>query len=235
MLAIQELHFTPHIRDHVRPCLRDDLKNVYKGLNRQGVLLRHHFRYRSPACSIRSATMTEVSLLAYVPDPYAVQTSRFIIRGIASMLAGSDATGAERDGYAARISDFFQAFPDLARYRVRQQESLLTNGNVASLFGNRRLRTTTGDRLSPKEERWALNQPVQSTASLIFKEALIAIIADFGVEPVTLPVHDAVLLQFPDDADFARPVERASEIMVHAFERRIRGVTARIKAGDFAD
>lgn len=171
MLAIQELHFTPHIRDHVRPCLRDDLKNVYKGLNRQGVLLRHHFRYRSPACSIRSATMTEVSLLAYVPDPFAVQTSRFIIRGIASMLAGSDATGAERDGYAARISDFFQAFPDLARYRVRQQESLLANGNVASLFGNRRLRTTTGDRLEASRVFRRLSGLTQAAISRVSRAA----------------------------------------------------------------
>jgi len=37
LLAIQELHFKPHIRDHVRPNLRSDLKNVYKGLNRQGI------------------------------------------------------------------------------------------------------------------------------------------------------------------------------------------------------
>lgn len=37
LLAIQELHFKPHIRDYVRPSLRNDLKNVYKGLNRQGI------------------------------------------------------------------------------------------------------------------------------------------------------------------------------------------------------
>lgn len=37
LLAIQELHFTPHVRDHVRPNLRKDLKNVYKGLSRQGI------------------------------------------------------------------------------------------------------------------------------------------------------------------------------------------------------
>lgn len=154
---------------------------------------------------------------------------------IASMLAGSANSGSERDAYAARIASFFEAFPKLAHYRARQQEALLADGYVASLFGNRRLRHTTSEHLSPKEQRWALNQPVQSTASLIFKEALINIIAEFGVEPVTLPVHDAVLLQFPDDADFARHVERASAIMVHAFERRIPGVTARIKVGNFAD
>lgn len=37
LLAIQELHFKPHIRDYVRPSLRNDLKNVYKALNRQGI------------------------------------------------------------------------------------------------------------------------------------------------------------------------------------------------------
>lgn len=37
LLAIQELHFKPHIRDLVRPSLRPDLMNVYRGLNRQGV------------------------------------------------------------------------------------------------------------------------------------------------------------------------------------------------------
>jgi hypothetical protein len=37
LLAIQELHFKPHIRDNVRPHLRPDLKDVYRGLNRQGL------------------------------------------------------------------------------------------------------------------------------------------------------------------------------------------------------
>jgi len=120
---------------------------------------------------------------------------------IAIMLAG-EAAAHERGVYAAKIATFFDAFPDLARFRVSQQDALRTDGYVASLFGNRRVRTSTGEHLSLKEQRWALNQPVQSTASLIFKEALNGIIADFGVEPVILPVHDAVLLQFPDDGDF---------------------------------
>ena len=154
---------------------------------------------------------------------------------IASMLAGSASTDSARNQYSAKIAGFFDAFPELARYRARQQETLLAEGHVSSLFGNRRLRQTTGQHLSPKEQRWAVNHPVQSTASLIFKEALIEIIAEFGVEPVTLPVHDAVLLQLRDDADFAHSVERANSMMVHAFERRIPGVTARIKTGNFSD
>ena len=153
---------------------------------------------------------------------------------IAIMLAGEAATS-ERAAYAAKIAAFFEAFPDLARFRIRQQDALRTNGYVASLFGNRRLRTTTGEHLSPKEQRWALNQPVQSTASLIFKEALNAIIAEFGVEAVILPVHDAVLLQFPDDKDFNGREQLASKIMVECFSHRIPGVSAKIKAGPFTE
>ena len=153
---------------------------------------------------------------------------------IAIMLAG-DAAANERVAYAAKITAFFEAFPDLAGFRASQQDALLANGYVASLFGNRRLRTAKGQHLSLKEQRWALNQPVQSTASLIFKEALNAIIAEFGVEPVVLPVHDAVLLQFPEDEDFDSHTQRASEIMVERFAHRFPGVKAKIKAGAFAE
>lgn len=153
---------------------------------------------------------------------------------IAIMLSG-DAAANERDSYAAKIAAFFEEYVDLARFRISQQEALRAHGHVASLFGNRRTRALTGERLSQKEQRWAMNHPVQSTASLIFKEALNAIIMEFGVEPVILPVHDAVLLQFPDDQDFDGRAQRASEIMAECFARRIAGVRARIKAGAFAD
>lgn len=153
---------------------------------------------------------------------------------IATMLAG-DAPPGERTTYAAKITGFFEAFPELASFRARQNDALIADGYVASLFGNRRLRTNGGGPLSLKEQRWALNQPVQSTASLIFKEALNGIIAEFGVEPVVLPVHDAVLLQFPDDGDFERRAQCASEIMVERFTHRIPGVNAKIKAGNFTD
>ena len=36
ILAVQELHFKPHIQNHVAPHVRNDLKNVYRNLNRGG-------------------------------------------------------------------------------------------------------------------------------------------------------------------------------------------------------
>ena len=37
LLAIQELHFAPHVKENVVPWLRADLKFVFKGLNRSGL------------------------------------------------------------------------------------------------------------------------------------------------------------------------------------------------------
>ena len=37
LIALQELHFKPHIRDNVAPSIRDDLQNVYRNLKREGV------------------------------------------------------------------------------------------------------------------------------------------------------------------------------------------------------
>jgi hypothetical protein len=153
---------------------------------------------------------------------------------IAMMLA-KNAAADERSAYSLKIGSFFAAFPDLANFRVKQQEALQSDGYVKSLFGNRRMRTTTSELLSLKEQRWAMNHPVQSTASLIFKEALNGIIVEFGVEPVILPMHDAVLLQFPDDQSFDDRARRASEIMIECFSSRIPGVKAKIKSGDFTD
>lgn len=36
ILAVQELHYKPHIHEHVAPWLRDDLRNVYRTLKRGG-------------------------------------------------------------------------------------------------------------------------------------------------------------------------------------------------------
>ena len=36
ILAVQELHFRPHIHTYVAPHVRDDLKNVYRNLKRSG-------------------------------------------------------------------------------------------------------------------------------------------------------------------------------------------------------
>jgi hypothetical protein len=74
---------------------------------------------------------------------------------------------------------------------------------------------------------------VQSTASLIFKEAIIAVSDDFGNVSILVPMHDALLLQFTDDASFDDRVGHASDLMVGAFAARCPGVNAKIARSEF--
>lgn len=36
LVAVQELHYRPHVRDHIQPYLRHDLQNVYRSLRQEG-------------------------------------------------------------------------------------------------------------------------------------------------------------------------------------------------------
>ncbi|WP_439815481.1 DNA polymerase [Zavarzinia sp. CC-PAN008] len=152
---------------------------------------------------------------------------------IALMLAGKDASEKVRGELAGLISTFFASFPGLEQFRAAQCAALQRDGMVSSLFGNRRVRQTGGP-LTHKERRWALNQPVQATASLIFKEALVRLKARFGAEAILLPMHDAALIQLADSKSFESEVDEASQIMIDSFKARFPKIVARVTSGAFS-
>lgn len=151
--------------------------------------------------------------------------------GIARLIAGPGDHAALLD-FQSAVETFFSAFPGLATYRAKAEGALLRDGSASSLMGNRRYRAAPGA-LSAKERRWAVNQPVQSTAALIFKEALISLGESFDYDSILLPMHDAVLMQLSDDDKFDRNVELAKQVMLNAFSRRCPGVAARVTTGPF--
>jgi DNA polymerase I-like protein with 3'-5' exonuclease and polymerase domains len=132
------------------------------------------------------------------------------------------------------IERFFATFPGIAAFRAAQHSLLLENGYVSSMFGNRRNRRRTGA-LSGKESRWAVNHPVQATASLILKEALLALATRFSPSALVLPVHDAILLELPDDDEFGARVAEATAIMIGAFRARLPEIDVRVTAKEFAN
>ena len=138
-----------------------------------------------------------------------------------------------RETVTETISAFFARYPGLERFRAEQQAKLAREGYVSSAFGNRRVRSPQGN-LTNKERRWALNQPVQSTASLIFKETLIELEQAFERDSIILPVHDAVLMQFTDNEEFESSVERARALMVSTFRHRFPRIEPMVTDGPFA-
>lgn len=132
--------------------------------------------------------------------------------------------------YKKLVSRFFDSLPALAQFTSQIQGRLERDGYVSSLMGNKRYRTTTGV-LTNTERRWALNQVVQGTASLIFKQAVLDLAERFGSEAVLLPMHDALLMQFDEKTDPRLEVE---DVMIAAFQRWCPSVRPRVTVGSFA-
>jgi DNA polymerase I-like protein with 3'-5' exonuclease and polymerase domains len=149
--------------------------------------------------------------------------------GIAHLMT-SDET--QRIQYSEAVIRFFSAFPLLKEYRKTTQQRLIESGKTSSPLGNFRARSHSGP-LTSKERRWAMNHPVQSTASLIFKEALLKLAERFGNNSILLPVHDAVLMQFPANSSLEATVTEASNLMLEAFRQRCPGIKPRVAVSPF--
>jgi DNA polymerase I-like protein with 3'-5' exonuclease and polymerase domains len=156
------------------------------------------------------------------------------ITNIAKILAGSDFSLETSARYHETVSTFFAEFPSLEKFRVKSCEALMERGFVSSSMGNRRIRKSQGS-LTAKERRWAVNQIVQGTASLIFKTALIRIAEEFGFASILLPMHDAVLLQY-DPAKLKRETFEASvkTIMIAAFSMWCPNARPKVVSTEFA-
>jgi hypothetical protein len=156
------------------------------------------------------------------------------LTNIAKLLAGADFSLEEANRYHEAVAAFFAKFPSLETFRQTAQARLASDGFTSSVMGNRRTRRSSGP-LTPKEQRWALNQIVQGTASLIFKTALIELATEFGAENIVLPMHDAVLMQYDPTQSRPEQVEKtAIRIMVGAFRKWCPGISPRVVISAFA-
>jgi len=155
-------------------------------------------------------------------------------QAIIKLISGQVGQENQADAYRKSVDDFFSVFSGLQKYRDHMANELKVKSWVSSALGNRRWRTQTGP-LTPKENRWALNHPIQSTASLIFKEALIRLSRSFSHDSILLPVHDAVLMQFQSDKFLTEKTEAVKAIMIQVFKEHCPSIYPRVSAGPFSD
>lgn len=151
---------------------------------------------------------------------------------IAKLLAGHDAHLVRLKEFKDLVVAFFSAFPSLITYKSSLEEQLIRDGQIGTLFGNHRVRTSKGG-LTYKEKRWALSQVVQGTASLIFKTALLSLAKEFGPDSILLPMHDAVLMQLPTNDNLQCNQERAAQLMSDAFLRWCPGMRPKVIQSSF--
>lgn len=154
-------------------------------------------------------------------------------KSIATLLVKKGASVADAEAIRLKVNEFFSAFSSLSAFKVNAQKTLAEKKFVSTLNGNSRHRARGGT-LTAKEQRWAVSQQVQGNASLIFKRAIISLADKFGPGSILLPMHDAVLMQFPEPQVTETLISAIQSEMVSAFHYYCPDVNVRVSAGEFS-
>jgi hypothetical protein len=126
-----------------------------------------------------------------------------------------------------------EAFRIFGRYEEWKKEvwaEFQSFGRVATVLGNHYRRAGDGQ-LNGKEQRSAVSQVVQGTASLIFKRALLAT-SQIEDMRVVLPMHDALLFEHKLAETPAKVVKTFESTMTEVLGGR---VTGKASVSDFAE
>ncbi len=132
------------------------------------------------------------------------------------LAAGTDLTLAEAENF---VRDYFIHFPRVKEYLDGIRRLAAQQGYVETLLGRRRyfpnLKNPPTAQIRAREEREAINAPIQGTAADILKLAMIRLpgeLARAGLQAkMLLQVHDELLLECPKDE-------------LHETARLVRGV-----------
>lgn len=133
----------------------------------------------------------------------------------------TDLTLAEADEF---VKTYFQKFPGVKKYLDETRKLAAQQGYVETLLGRRRyfpaLQGKINQQLKNREEREAINAPVQGTAADIMKLAMLKIpsaIKDAGLKAkMLLQVHDELVLECPEK-ELQKTARLVQETMSNAY------------------
>jgi DNA polymerase-1 len=133
----------------------------------------------------------------------------------------TDLTLAEAENF---VTSYFKQFPAVKRYLDGMRRLAASQGYVETLLGRRRyfpgLKDQTNVNLRNREEREAINAPIQGTAADIIKLAMIRLpstLKQAGLEAhLLLQVHDELVLECPLP-ELARTAALVREVMENAY------------------
>jgi DNA polymerase-1 len=115
----------------------------------------------------------------------------------------TDLTLAESEDFVAA---YFKQFPGVKRYLDGIRMQAAQNGHVETLLGRRRyfpnLMNPTNQQTRMREEREAINAPIQGSAADIMKVAMLRVADELAQDglpaKILLQVHDELILECPD-------------------------------------
>jgi DNA polymerase-1 len=137
----------------------------------------------------------------------------------------TDMTLAEAEDF---VNAYFDQFPGVKEYLDGMKTIAADQGYVETLLGRRRyfpgLKSQTNYNIRNREEREAINAPIQGTAADILKIAMLRIPAALKKEGfnarMLLQVHDELVLECPHE-ELTPTAALVSKIMHDAFELKV--------------
>jgi DNA polymerase-1 len=137
----------------------------------------------------------------------------------------TDLTLAESENF---MQTYFKQFPGVKRYLDQIRRLAAEQGYVETLMGRRRyfpsLKNQTNQAQRNREEREAINAPIQGTAADIMKLAMLhvppALVAAGLKGLMLLQVHDELVLECPQD-EIEETITVVRSVMEHAFELKV--------------
>jgi DNA polymerase-1 len=133
----------------------------------------------------------------------------------------TDLTLAEAEDF---VSAYFRQFPGVKRYLDGVRRQAAEKEYVETLLGRRRyfpgLRTQSNRNIRNREEREAINAPIQGTAADIMKIAMLHVpqaLAEAGLSGrMLLQVHDELVIECPQ-AELSKTSELVQKVMESAY------------------
>lgn len=107
--------------------------------------------------------------------------------------------------------DYFNKFEKLKSFMEQIYSDASKHRKVGTTNGN--FRYTNGE-----EYKWALSHVIQSTASLIFKNALVRVFGEITKAEFVIPMHDAALYQIKN-SDYEKCKVKIINIYIEEFEK----------------
>ncbi len=147
----------------------------------------------------------------------------------------TDLTLAEAENF---VKAYFERFPGIKKYLDSTRKLATEQGYVETLLGRRRyfpnLKSGTNYNMRQREEREAINAPIQGSAADIMKLAMIhlppALTDAHSSAKILLQVHDELILEVPE-GELTQTAELVKETMENAFKLEIP-MTADARSGN---
>lgn len=137
----------------------------------------------------------------------------------------TDLTLAESENF---VQSYFEQFPGVKRYLDNMRRLAAEQGYVETLLGRRRyfpgLKNQSDNNIRNREEREAINAPIQGTAADIMKIAMLRVpvaLLEAGLSGrMLLQVHDELVLEAPME-ELKKTVALVQEVMENAYRLSI--------------